>query len=112
MRLEFRSFELPCTDTCTSFLEVKRSSDFQPAGYRFCCTKPSGALVSEMAEMLLILSTDTASTSRFSGFSVRYKTGENISKAIDHSANVSAQDVSIQFRPMYTYVKNQKYVHN
>lgn len=53
--LTFDSFNFPCDEVCTnSFVEVKKFTDFQRTGYRYCCDKIPQQVVSEGNEMIVI----------------------------------------------------------
>jgi hypothetical protein len=78
VRYQIIDLDMGCLDACTSYLEIKSTSDFTPVGYRICCKPTSSTLlISATNEMLLLYRTDPAAFRRYKGwgFRLRYVIG-------------------------------------
>uniref|UniRef100_A0A0R3S0V1 CUB domain-containing protein n=1 Tax=Elaeophora elaphi TaxID=1147741 RepID=A0A0R3S0V1_9BILA len=51
--------QLPCKETCTSYLELKFKEDMIPTGSRHCCGPPNVWIASEKDTIIIIYSTNT-----------------------------------------------------
>ncbi|VBB32691.1 unnamed protein product [Acanthocheilonema viteae] len=66
--------QLPCKETCTSYLELKFKEDMIPTGSRHCCGPPNVWIASEKDAIIIIYSVNILiNGSDTQGFKLRYK---------------------------------------
>uniref|UniRef100_A0A915AT68 Zinc metalloproteinase n=1 Tax=Parascaris univalens TaxID=6257 RepID=A0A915AT68_PARUN len=63
----------PCSETCSSYLELKSRNEKTATGPRFCCGLPEHSLLSEGNDFIAILNTPSNADPRYPGFRIRYK---------------------------------------
>ena len=71
--IEVTRLNLPCIDTCSSFLEIKSKSNMGQTGARLCCDAPSSSITTEDNMALIMQRTDGVAQAGWRGWAIRYR---------------------------------------
>uniref|UniRef100_A0A914IFE2 Metalloendopeptidase n=1 Tax=Globodera rostochiensis TaxID=31243 RepID=A0A914IFE2_GLORO len=74
IEISISKLEFPCTDLCTSYLEVKAKRDKISTGARLCCGSPKTIYGDVDTEIILILKVSENINGTFQGAELDYKT--------------------------------------
>uniref|UniRef100_A0A914HWM0 Metalloendopeptidase n=1 Tax=Globodera rostochiensis TaxID=31243 RepID=A0A914HWM0_GLORO len=71
--LNIEKLDMPCKDSCASFLELKYKKDKIATGARLCCGNPGTIYADIGTDVLVILRSESKLDSKYKGFELTYK---------------------------------------